>query len=254
MSFLLMPNVEFSGSPLGKQVVSIEQRIAAIDEIVSHVNAAAGNYYTDLNSQLALFDLAEDGAEFVTASNRSNGPIIVENVLNGHNVIRFAGDKSQVGGLERTIANMPTGNAAISFACVARVTDTDAAETQHIMSTASVNSNGFNLYKADGNVRAQLNPGAVTLGASDGWQILIASAEGQNVYGLDVDDLSTVVSNTATSSNASSALFLGQHSLTGSKFIGDLAEGFVFNTNLLSASNANILATVITYFQTKFDL
>lgn len=254
MTFILFPGVTFPESPIGKQVIDINQRIANLPSLHSHMNVAEGNYYTGLSGEVVVRDLANSAAEFVTATGRNTGPEVHSNVLNGHNVLRFNGDKSLVGGLERTIADMPTGDNSISFACVAKVTAPDISQAQHIVSTGTVTDYGFNLATASGNIRAQLNPGAVTMGVQGEWIIMICSAKGTKVKGLDINDLETVYENDAAHANGLASLFIGQHSLQGSQLIADVAENLVLATDIFDPSEAETLDTIKTYYQTKFNL
>lgn len=252
--FIRLEGVVFNNNTL-PVLVDLAELVSQIPSLHSWVNAEASNYSYQ-NGDLVLQDLVNPSAQYEKASGRTTGPSVVENILNGRAVIRFAGDGNVVGGLKKNTDDMPNGaNTKLTLAVVALVTAPDTS-IQNIMCSGSNNNDGVAIFATGTNMTHSigLNGGNVSFENNKTWKILIGSIDDTTVKSLSPSDLASVNTNTASSSNLLATTYLGQSSATSSKFVGDIAEAFVFSDDLLAAGNETHLANLIDYLKTKFSM
>lgn len=252
--FIVLEGVTFNNPDL-PILVDLSDELRAIPSLHSWSNASPENISYD-NGDLILKDIVNPTLLYQKAPGRTTGPAIASAVLNSHPVIRFNGDGSSVGGMKKSVDDMPAGaTTKLTFAMLARVTAADTS-TQNLMCTDFTGGGGLAAFAAGASSVHQIGVAGANASFGDGkeWKLMIGSINGDVVKALSSSDLTTVESKTGSNSNLSSTFYLGQSSGNNSKFKGDLAEFMVFSDDLLDGTKAIDLQTVIDYYQTKYNL
>ncbi|WP_342594512.1 hypothetical protein AAGT95_16630 [Salinicola lusitanus] len=230
--------------------------VANLPDLSAWVNANPNNYYLDQLGNLALKDLSPAGADFVIASNRSKGPSVSLGALSGYNVVSFAGNDGDTGGMQRSVSDAPVGaDAEMTFAAVIRVTGN--LNSNHNLVTTGQSNIGVPMYATNSAQRLGIStPDVNTVQDADltKWAIVIGSISGGSVKLLSPVDLETISQSTGADYNTSSAVYLGQNNSTSSHLVGDVAELIVTYSDLLAEGNAYHLRNLLDYWKAKFGV
>lgn len=257
--FIKLTGVSFNneGLPI---LDDLSEKIKTLPALKAWVNAGETNIKNDEYGHLVLIDKSGEKSDFYKAPNRTYGPTLKENGLNGHNTISFNGDGGDTGGLKRETNNMPVNTGQFTYACVVKITK-DIGFNHNIIATGNIGTKGVPMFSSTNASSLAISGvgGNASLSLTNGlntWIIAIGSFDNNSMQAkiLSPTDLKTVITAQATYGNELPDLFLGQNDSDSSLSDLELAEVIVTHNDLLAPDNLNHLSNVLDYFKSKFDL
>jgi hypothetical protein len=232
-----------------------EEEVAAIPDMKAWVNAGNGNTTLDGGSQVVLTDLSPEGADWSVPAGVTTGPVITPDTLNGYPVLTFNGVGSGVGGLQRSVSDLPITIGAATFFVVSRRTALDS--TRQYTLAANTRTDSFVMEYANNNTQlaAGIN-GTLDLITQDPtvWDIWAVSYDNDTLVYNHYTKTNGVQQHAMPSVTTVQTLFMGQNGATALGFKGDIAEVLVFYRDLFAVGDEAYLASIINYLSAKYGI